>query len=54
MCNGPKSAWKALYNKVLSMEKYTGGMFRPDLDTPCGPPCAFDDLLDGDRLSFAG
>jgi hypothetical protein len=25
MCSGPKSAWKALYNKCLSTEKYTGG-----------------------------
>jgi hypothetical protein len=25
MWSGPKSPWKALYNSVLSMLKYTGG-----------------------------
>jgi hypothetical protein len=48
MWSGPKSAWKALYSRFLSIEKYTGGeTFGPVVVGPC---CARDDLLLGDRL----
>lgn len=51
MCRGPKSAWKALYNKLLSMVKYMGGGL--SCDTACGPCCALDDLLLGGLDCFA-
>lgn len=47
MCNGPKSAWKALYNKLSSMEKYTGGWTLGPLATGAGvgPCCDFEERL---------
>lgn len=47
MCSGPKSAWKALYNKLSSTEKYTGGWTLGPLATGAGvgPFCDFEDRL---------
>ena len=52
MCSGPKSAWKALYRRVSSIVKYTGG----DLDAAVGVDCESLDLdfLFGDLLWSEG
>lgn len=46
MCSGPKSAWKALYNRLLSMVKYTGGL--TCLVAAVGPACALLERFTGD------
>lgn len=43
MWSGPKSPWKALYNRVLSMLKYTGGS-----DLALEAVGARDERFDGD------
>lgn len=50
MWNGPKSAWKALYSKVRSTEKYTGCGW--DLEGEVGPAWAFAERLLGDLRSL--
>ena len=47
MCSGPKSAWKALYSKLSSMEKYTGGWTFGPVATGAGvgPFCDFEERL---------
>ena len=52
MWRGPKSAWKALYSRLRSIEKYTGGFALDPID--CGPCTAFDDRFEGDLLCLAG
>lgn len=56
MCNGPKSAWKALYNKFSSIEKYTGGWTFGPLATVAGvgPFCDFADRLCAVLVELAG
>lgn len=48
MCSGPKSAWNALYRRVLSMVKYAGGWALGPV-AAVGPGCALAERLLGDR-----
>lgn len=56
MCSGPKSAWKALYSKLSSMEKYTGGWTLGPLATGAGvgPLCDFEERLCAVRVVVEG
>lgn len=45
MCNGPKSAWNALYRRVSSTVKYTGSLCFEALTGLCD---AFAERFDGE------